>query len=377
LKKGDRINIENQQNKQDDHSHNNGNIEVVTILYTRKKWKKPFCFKINRKHYQNLKERFVRIHDSTRHNNPSTASHWPPSFIASTKRRGGGSSDIMIERSFHVIILALLLRYSALSGGQLLDDLRGGGMQGAIHSEVFHALQSHFSKSGYSFSSQSWLEGFASPFNATLPYFSSAFPELDWHFGSVGSFFDCKFETRGSDDEFCEANPPFTPGIMEGMADHMFKSLQGARDNSKQLTFIVVVPSADADKKKPSMSLNNDEHVVSAVKKAAFNSFQSMVSSTFCTKHIRLGAREHGYVEGSQHLRPTMFKQSSYDTSVIILQSMRSKGETSDGKNLGDLEKKVRSAFKSRHEEEISSRKRKMNYDHKNQHYNFLMHQSL
>jgi hypothetical protein len=199
------------------------------------------------------------------------------------------------------------------------------------------------------------LEGFASPFNATLPYFASAFPELDWHFGSIGSFFDYQFDA--CDDEFCEANPPFTPGIMEGMADHMKKTLQLARVNNKQLTFIVVVPSAN--EKKSSKSSGDNEHAGSAVKKAAFFSFQSMISSIFCTKHIRLRAREHGYVEGSQHLRPTMFKQSSYDTSVIILQSMKEKNEASIGMDLEQLEKNIRSAFLSQHEEETSFRNRK------------------
>ena len=363
LKKGDRIYIEQPKQPQPQQSHGSEN-HVVTILYSRKKWKKPFCFKINQKHYQNLKERFANIHDSTTNqhtaNQSSTTSDtslsfaWPPSSLCSTRSHHGDNTSL-IERSFNVIVLALLLRYSALSGGQLLDDLRGGGMQGAIHSEVFEVLQSHFSTKTTVSSSECWLEGFASPFNATLPYFASAFPELDWHFGSIGSFFDCQFEA--SDDECCEANPPFSPGIMEGMADHMMKTLQCAREKNKRLTFIVVVPSADD--KKPSKSFDDNENSGSAVKKAAFHSFQSMVFSTFCSTHIRLRAREHGYVEGSQHLRPTMFKQSSYDTSVIILQSIKSKGESSTGKNLEQLEKSIRSAFASRHEEETSLRKRK------------------
>ncbi|OEU22694.1 hypothetical protein FRACYDRAFT_179591 [Fragilariopsis cylindrus CCMP1102] len=258
---------------------------------------------------------------------------------------------VLVERSFHVLVLALLLRYSALSGGQLLEDLRGGGMQGAIHSSVFDVLQSHFSKIPHndkkssSSTKQFWLEGFASPFNATLPRFASAFPDLDWHFGSVGRFLDCSF-----DEEYCEANPPFTPGIMLAMADHTTNVLQRADNDNTRLTFVVVVPSADNKK-----NTNKDEAVV---KHEAQKSFRSMVSSVYCTKHIQLKAREHGYVEGAQHLRPTQYKQSSYDTSIIILQSPKAKKYGLDKTNMKQLEKDIRIAFASRHENEIMERKK-------------------
>ncbi|MGK3742730.1 MAG: phosphorylated CTD-interacting factor 1 [Bacillariaceae sp.] len=356
LNKGDRINVSTKTTE-------SSNVIVVSILYSRKRWKKPFCFKLNQNHYKLLKNRFMEIHS--------------PSSSPLTSGRNNNimsSSDntmtVLVERSFHVLVLALLLRYSALSGGQLLDDLRGGGMQGAIHSSVFDVLQSHFSKiiphnkKSSSSTKQFWLEGFASPFNATLPRFASAFPDLDWHFGSVGRFLDCSFDGRlikggGDDDdydndddeeEYCEANPPFTPGIMLAMADHTTKVLQRADMDNTRLTFVVVVPSADNKKKS-----NKDEAVV---KHEAQKSFRSMVSSVYCTKHIQLKAREHGYVEGAQHLRPTQYKQSSYDTSVIILQSPKAKRYGLDKTNMEQLEKDLRIAFASRHENEIMERKK-------------------
>ena len=136
--------------------------------------------------------------------------------------------------------------------------------KGAIHSSVFEVLQSHFSTNTRSsvpsdkrYSRQFWLEGFASPFNATLPRFASAFPDLDWHFGSVGRFLDCSFDGEihidgngngNGDGEYCEANPPFTPGLMLAMANHMTEALQRADENSTRLPFVVVVPSVDSKK---------------------------------------------------------------------------------------------------------------------------------
>ena len=346
LKNGDRINIE---------ANTPSNNGVVSIEYSRKKWKKPFCFKLNLFHYKNLKDRFVGIHLDLSFGDNKTVK---------TKM------EAMVERSFHVLVLALLLRYSALSGGGLLDDLRGGGMQGAIHSSVFEVLESHFSSERNSDSSdakssrQFWFEGFASPFNATLPRFASAFPDLDWHFGSVGHFLDCKFNRTPEDNdtgdgEYCEANPPFTPGIMLSMADHMIETLEKADKNNSRLTFVVVVPSIDNKTKRSKSSTTSHRNDNTAVAKhAAAKSFCRMTSSVYCTKHIIFNAREHGYVEGAQHLRPTKYKQSSYDTSVIILQSPNACETSKSG--LEKLEKNLRLAFSSRHEMELVERKRKI-----------------
>lgn len=204
-------------------------------------------------------------------------------------------------------------------------------MQGALHEQVFEVLQSTFEGP--------WLEGFASPFNVCLPTFGSAFPDADWHFGSIGSFMDCSFRQGG----FCEANPPFSPAIMNGMVDHMENQLELADQNDVSLTFAVVVPTAVSEEG-------------TTVKKAASVSFQRMVSSPHCRKHIHLAAREHGYLEGSQHLRPTQYKQSVYDTSVILLQSEKAQEEPHDIKK---LTKDLKEAFASRHAEELIERRKR------------------
>ena len=106
LKNGDRLNV----------SVESPSINsVVSIEYSRKRWKKPFCFKINHRHYKKLKNRFIETH---------------PNFNFTDNDALKTNGEAKIRRSFHILVMALLLRYSALSGGGLLDDLRGGGMQG-------------------------------------------------------------------------------------------------------------------------------------------------------------------------------------------------------------------------------------------------------
>ena len=252
-------------------------------------------------------------------------------------------------------------------------------MQGAIHSTTFEVLRKHFAPSSSSSSSSyHWLEGFASPFNATLERFGSAFPlDLDWHFGSVGSFWGCSFAAASGEgdgrgklsvpEEFCEANPPFSPGLMEGMVVHMMHRLQVAKTKGARLTFVVIVPSVKeqtrSKSKKTKHDKKNTERSNTAVQKAAASSFRAMVDSEFCSQHIKLPAREHGYVEGSQHLRPTQYKQSTYDTSVIILQSPEAAvaATAASGKKQADeqgsLERDIRTSFASRHEHELKERR--------------------
>ena len=64
---------------------------------------------------------------------------------------------------------------------------------------------------------------------------SSAFPDVDGYFGSLGSFFDLKI-TSGS----YQANPPFTQPIMQRFCDRVETAL---RDPSVgPLSFTIIVP---------------------------------------------------------------------------------------------------------------------------------------
>jgi len=300
LKAGDRILLE----KHD---------QIFTLLFHCKKWKKPFCIRIAASHYHKLRELFLRVHDGIR-------------FM-----EGGKVTRAL--HAFHYLVMTVLLRYSSLSGGQLLLELRGGGMQGAIHSDAFHVLRKRFSRIHHG----PMLECFASPLNCYIPCFCSAFPELDFHFGAIGSFLDVAIDCG-----VCEANPPFSAGIMDAMVDQIEHCIQEADRNKKCLAFVVVVPTILQD-------VDNDSGggiSMPAAKRQALSSFQRMTNNPNCTRHIILKAREHGYIEGSQHLRLTRYKSSIFDTSVVILQSRRSvrKIQLDDEQ----FEKDIRQAFASR-----------------------------
>jgi len=329
LKKGDRIDLE-------------GRAPVLTLVYHRKKqWAKPFCIKLNSTHYDKLRDMFERVHRQCDNDGESSLLRWTEA-----------GKPTKLTHAFHEILMVLLLRYSSLSGGQLLMDLRGGGMQGAIHGEVFRVLAECFPHGPL-------LEAFGSPLNAYLPLsFGSAFPEdLDWHFGSIGSFLDVTVA-----EGCCEANPPFSPGMMNAMAERIEHNLAQADERQSALTFVVIVPNAGSD----SNDDNGDDAVAdgdapppqprAAAKRFGGLSLKRMTTSARCRLHILLPAKEHGYVEGAQHMRPTRFKSSLYDTSVIVLQSKRARKEEALDKVL--LERKIREAFASRHEAEVEQRKR-------------------
>jgi phosphorylated CTD-interacting factor 1 len=196
--------------------------------------------------------------------------------------------------------------------------------------------------------------------------FCSAFPspDVDGFFGSKGDFF--WLEATSLREGWYELNPPFSPGIMKKMADRLMDLLNYAREKEIDVTFIVVVPScriSESDSDKPNYKkTSKDERrkkrqkstptnaLSFAVHHAALHSFNVLAKQ--CSSHIVLSKREHGYVEGSQHLRPTQFKESQYGTSVIVLKSKTDTNFDTDA-----FETDLREAFKSRHMVELQQRR--------------------
>ena len=321
---------------------------------------KPFVIKINESHYHKLRAMF----DAT-YNHLSDATF---SVQSMTKEQS--------SLAFHTILFAMVIRYSSLSGGQLLNDFRGGGMQGAVHEGVFDCLSKWFGQSD----SIVGTECFASPFNSTMTRFFSAFPspDVDGHFGSCSDFFQSSLGLDFLESGWYELNPPFSPGIMSKMAHRLGKLLNVAVDRELDVTFIVVIPtvlndksitsnnttkSTEKKKKKgrkhstdnedTNKESNDAANLMSTVHNAASNSFRQLINSQYCRSHIVLAPREHGYIEGGQHLRPTKYKDSQYSTSVIV---MRSKDWACKGDS-AKFEKDLREAFVSRHADEVEQRK--------------------
>ena len=336
-----RIVLEVANNNNDDHSDKE--TKTYSLVYSRKakgdgKKPKPFVVKINTDHYEKLRIMFHHVHDTTKSTRPL---HVPPALTIGTNPKQYSPATHI----FHHLVFCMLIRYASLAGAQQLLDLRGGGMQGAIHSQVFDCI----AKQGY----ENIMECFASPLNVyNSKYFSIFHQDLDVHFGSCGDFFSIPYNyfRKGG---VHEANPPFSPGLMtkmiEKMEEHlMFADVMSSKGKECPLTFVVVVPSC---------SSKSRENIV---QQFAWTSLNAMLRSKFMSKHIVLGARQHGYVEGAQHLRPTRFKESQYDTSVIILQSKDARKKAKDFAS-DDFESQVRAAFASQHEQELEKRRSQNN----------------
>lgn len=321
---------------------------------------KPFVVKLNASHYHKLRSMFDKTYETSSKSSENTQQ------ILKAQQ----------THAFHALLFAMVIRYSSLAGGQQLNDLRGGGMQGAIHDKVFDCLKKWFGEQG--------TESFASPFNCHLSRYYSAFssPDIDGHFGSWGDFFYPSSNSMFLQNGWCEINPPFSPGVMEEMANRIDDLLDMASRHNVNVTFVIVVPtcqdypivstaptgSTKKKKTKVENSVNSatSNPVSSLVHQSASTSFNRLVLNPRCISHILLPAREHGYIEGSQHLRPTKYKESNYNTSVIVLQSESdvAKSERSDGNSSTSrewdaklFEINVRAAFASRHKIESTQRK--------------------
>ena len=110
----------------------------------------------------------------------------------------------------------------------------------------------------------------------------------------------------------------------------------------RPLQFVVVIPHCDAAAS------------TRVVQQAAGLGWEALRHSPFLTKHLRFKAQEHGYCEGSQHLRPTRYKTSRFDSSLFVLQNeaARTKWPLTS-----DVCRELRAAFESRFEAELESRR--------------------
>ena len=303
-----------------------------SLIFQQPSNKKTFCVRVNAVHYQKLFTYF--------------------SFY---------SNDISL---FHLVLFVLILRYSTMAGGQqcCLKDSRGGGMQGAIHNEVFEFLKQHFFQP--TTKNNIFLECFASPLNTVAKhtsgevdqhvqhYYCSTFPDIGEVdvFHSSGDFFQIPVGSL-PDGCCCEANPPFAPVFMTAMANRIEEHLIFSSNRKQVLTFVVVVPTTHT------ASTNNNNN--NAVQKAAQESFLLLLKSKFFKKHIILKSKEHGYLEASQHMRSTQYKESQYDTSVFLLQSSANSLNVNEENSLLLIfETGIRKAFASKHNEELMERRK-------------------
>ena len=79
--------------------------EEDTTTASHTKQPKPFVIKVNATHYHKLRVMF------------------------DTTYNGSSMSTDQATHAYHAILFAMVIRYSSLSGGQQLNDFRGGGMQ--------------------------------------------------------------------------------------------------------------------------------------------------------------------------------------------------------------------------------------------------------
>ena len=183
------------------------------------------------------------------------------------------------KSQFPADIWMLLCRYRSLTGE---------GYQGAVRREALEYLSNRF---------QVNHECFASPLNAYLETFSSAFRDTDCVFGSLGSFFSLR-ETllaRGQSGGSFEVNPPFVEEIMLATSLYLDMWLQ----DSQPLSFFIFYPGW------------SDTPGYGVLKQSRF------------LRHLQfVKKRDHTYLPGYQHLPNREGSSIAYaDSFVVVLQN--------------------------------------------------------
>ena len=179
------------------------------------------------------------------------------------------------------------------------EALKGAGYQCAVPGAAFDAAAEECGLG-------TTIECFASPFNCRYRKYCSAFPDVEFRLGSLGSFFDDNaFDPMSGS---FEANPPFVPETMVAMGQKIKRLLSDGR--RRALSFLVIVPAWGAGISF-CRDLENSEHMRA------------------CT---RVKASEHAFCDGAQHTKPLSLSRqkakdspdlrpSSWNTAVILLQN--------------------------------------------------------
>nr|CCA19485.1 conserved hypothetical protein [Albugo laibachii Nc14] len=171
-------------------------------------------------------------------------------------------------------IFCVLMRYMALDGG---------GLHASLNEECFDVMLQYF---------DCQMECFASPLNSRYQQYCSAYPDTDFRFGSIGSFFHF-YPQSGC----YESNPPFLPRLIERMATHMTALLKSAEE---ALMFIIVVPAWKHTK-----------------------AWQLLHESPYKNSYVFLRQKNHGFCEGKQQTRKTRWRIASSDSSIFFWQNKK------------------------------------------------------
>jgi Phosphorylated CTD interacting factor 1 WW domain len=158
--------------------------------------------------------------------------------------------------------------------------LDGKGLQWAVPPNVMNLLRTRLRCN---------TELFASPFNNYFTNYYSLYP-LDVTFGSKGNFF------TAPDKDFLtgsfQVNPPFIDCLFNKTTERILRLLKIADENGRDLTFIYIMPQWEN-----------------------FATFDMVMQSQFCVRHINLKAHAHFYYQYITHT----YIRARFGTSIVFL----------------------------------------------------------
>jgi hypothetical protein len=204
------------------------------------------------------------------------------------------------EQEFLQRVLAMLLRYHALSGAGADCD-RTSGLHASVHLDYAKALATEFGVS---------MDAFANPLNTTQPRFCSLFPDVDWCFGSAGSFFALPTTLPPTESLAMHVNPPFDTHSIVRTVNTMLVMLRASPTTSR--TFVMVIPEWTGTK------------LDGAIAEAR--------TAPECTAHRMLSPANAAYVDGHQHRLARPYFRLESKTLLMVLQSPKAQETCHAGK---------------------------------------------
>ncbi|KAH3732503.1 phosphorylated CTD interacting factor [Pelomyxa schiedti] len=214
---------------------------------------------------------------------------------------------------FPYSLYTILRRYTTFFGSSTrvtAKQREGTTFHAAAPETVFTFLHNTFGVS---------YECFASPLNCFFPQFCSAFYDVDWVFGSQGSFFDWEPPQQGG---VFEVGPPYTLGVMNMCAKRLLELISQSDKSNATDTIGTTTSTTESSNQLPAPKQPLTFFVFVPEWRTPPAEYHLTLEAAPCLRHtFAAEGKKHSYVVGDQHDRFARHFVLPFSTRVYVLQN--------------------------------------------------------
>ena len=158
-------------------------------------------------------------------------------------------------------------------------------------------------------------ECFASSINSTSDNYCSIYHDVERYFGSYGNFFNL-VPLSGT----FGFNPPYQKEVMENGINKLVEFLDSAKNNNRELTFIITIPIWDKIGKRIMKFSYPEKSRLPTIEYEDFNSIETILSSEYFKAKLMIPKNKFTYLDHNFHLYKNVTIQNTY---ILVLSNVK------------------------------------------------------